>query len=249
MSGHSKWHQIRHKKAIVDKRRGKIFSKIIREIVVAAKIGGGNPDTNPRLRLAIQRARSVNMPMENIEKAIKRGTGELEGAHYEECIYEGYGPGGVAIMIEALTDNKNRTAAELRSIFSKNGGNMGESGCVAWQFHKKGIITVSKNVISEDELLNIVVDAGADDLKVEEEYYEIIVSPENFENVKNALEKNNIEFSSAEITMIPDNFVSVTDPNTARQLTRLLMALEDHEDIQHVHTNADIPNEVIEEIQ
>ncbi len=247
MSGHSKWHSIRHKKAIVDAKRGKIFNKLIREITTAARIGGGDPESNPRLRLAIQKAKSVNMPADNIERAIKKGTGEIEGVNYEEHIYEGYGPAGTAIMVLSLTDNKNRTTSELRSIFSKNGGNLGENGCVAWMFSKKGVILVSKDTISEEELFTIVADAGAEDMKSDEKTYEIIIEPENFDTVKKELEKNNIKIESAEITMLPQNYVKIEDEKIAKQMAKLLMALEEHDDVQQVYTNADIPEEAFEE--
>lgn len=246
MSGHSKWHSIRHKKAVVDARRGKIFSKIIREITTAARLGGGDPEANPRLRLAIQRAKSVNMPADNIERAIKKGTGEIEGVKYEEHIYEGYGPAGTAIMVTSITDNKNRTTAELRNIFSKNGGNLGENGCVAWMFSKKGVIIVNKDSISEDELFNIVADAGAEDMKTEDKGYEVITEPENFEDVKKRLEEKSIKIENAEITMIPQNYVKVEDERSAKQIAKLLMSLEEHDDVQQVYTNADIPDEAFE---
>ncbi len=244
MAGHSKWAQIKHKKAKLDAQKGKIFSKLIREIIVAARLGGGNPDFNPRLRLAIEKAKSHNMPWENIERAIKKGTGELEGTHYEQVVYEGYGPGGAAIMVVALTDNKNRTAGEIRHIFSKYGGNMAGVGSVAWQFEEKGVIYVDKDVISEDELLEVVLDAGAEDLKVEGDSYTITTSPKDFENVKKALEEKNIKYSHAEITMLPKSTVKV-DPKKAEQLLKLIEALEDQDDVQNVYSNFDIPEETL----
>ena len=248
MSGHSKWHSIKHKKAAIDAKRGKIFNKIIKELTVAARIGGGNPEDNARLRLIIQKAKSVNMPAANIEKAIKRGTGELEGVSYEEAVYEGYGPGGTAVMIETLTDNKNRTTAEIRSIFSKNGGNLGENGCVSWMFTRKGMITVKSDAVEEDKLFEIVVDAGAEDLKKDDEsgMYEITCEPESLESVKESLDKNNIPTESAEITMIPQNLVKIEEPDKAKQMARLLMTLEDHDDVNAVHTNADMDSSVFE---
>jgi len=250
MSGHSKWHSIKHKKAIVDARKGKIFNKLIREITVAARIGGGNPEDNPRLRMVIQKAKSVNMPNDNIEKAIKKGTGELEGVSYEEVVYEGYGPKGVAIMMEALTDNKNRTTAEIRSIFGKNGGNLGENGCVSWMFSKKGLITVKKESIDEEELFNIVVDAGAEDMQSVEDMdvYEITTEPENFENVKKILLEKNIPIETSDITFIPKNTVKVEEEKVARQILNLLNILEDHDDVQNVYTNADIPSSILNEV-
>ncbi len=247
MSGHSKWAGIKHKKAAQDAKRGRIFTKLIREITVAAREGGGNPDTNPRLRTAIDRARDANMPTDNIEKAIKRGTGELPGVNYESCIFEGYGPGGVAIMVEALTDNKNRTSAEVRNIFSKRGGNMAGSGSVAWIFTKKGYILVDKNAVSEDELFNISVDAGAEDIKSSDKNYEIFCEPQDFENVKKALQENNIKWEMADLTMVPNSTVQVTG-QTAKQLLSLIEALEDHDDVQKVYANFDIPDEIMEEI-
>jgi YebC/PmpR family DNA-binding regulatory protein len=246
MSGHSKWHSIRHKKAIVDAKKGKMFNKIIRELITAARIGGGDPEANPRLRIAIQHAKSVNMPSENIERAIKRGTGELEGVKYEEAVYEGYGPGGTAIMVTSLTDNKKRTTSELRTIFSKNGGNLGENGCVSWMFHRKGVIIIDKNQIDEEKLFNIVVEAGANDISSDEKNYEITVDPDKFENVKNALINNNIKIESAEISMVPQTYVKVADMKEAQQIAKLLMALEDHDDVQQVYSNADIPDEAFE---
>ncbi len=247
MSGHSKWAGIKHKKAAQDAKRGRIFTKLIREITVAAREGGGNPDTNSRLRTAIDRARDANMPTDNIEKAIKRGTGELPGVNYESCIFEGYGPGGVAIMVEALTDNKNRTSAEVRNIFSKRGGNMAGSGSVAWIFTKKGYILVDKNAVSEDELFNISVDAGAEDIKSSDKNYEIFCEPHDFENVKKALQENNIKWEMADLTMVPNSTVQVTG-QTAKQLLSLIEALEDHDDVQKVYANFDIPDEIMEEI-
>ncbi len=248
MSGHSKWHSIKHKKAAIDAKRGKIFNKIIKELTVAARIGGGDPDANPRLRLIIQKAKSVNMPVGNIEKAIKRGTGELEGVTYEEATYEGYGAGGTAVMIEVLTDNKNRTIAEIRSIFSKNGGNLGENGCVSWMFTRKGVIIVKSDVAEEEKLFEIIADAGAEDMKLDEENntYEITCEPDDLEKVKENLEKNNIPVESAEITMIPQNPVKVDQPDKAKQMARMLMALEDHDDVNNVYTNADIDASVFE---
>ncbi|MBN1899072.1 MAG: YebC/PmpR family DNA-binding transcriptional regulator [Spirochaetes bacterium] len=246
MSGHSKWHSIKHKKAAVDAKRGQKFTKIIREITTSARLGGGDADSNPRLRLAMLKAKSVNMPADNIDRAIKKGTGELEGVRYEENYYEGYGPGGTAILINSISDNKNRTTAEIRSILSKHGGNLGENGCVSWMFSKKGVILVNKQVIKEDDLFNIVVDAGCEDLKSEEKYYEITIEPENFEAMKKKLDENNIKYESAEITMVPQNYIEMKEEKLAKQMAKLLMVLEEHDDVQNVYTNADIPDEAFE---
>jgi len=247
MSGHSKWAGIKHRKAAQDAKRGKLFTKLIREITVAAREGGGNPDTNPRLRTAIERARDANMPQDNIEKAIKRGTGELPGVSYETCIFEGYGPGGVAIMVEALTDNKNRTSAEIRNIFSKKGGNLAGSGSVAWVFNKKGYILIDKSQVSEDELFAIVVDAGAEDIKTEGKSYEVFCQPQDFEKVKNTLKEKGIKWQIAELTMVPTSTVKVTG-NQAKQVLALIEALEDHDDVQKVYANFDIPEEIMEQL-
>lgn len=246
MAGHSKWAQIRHKKAQVDARKGKIFTKLVREISVAARIGGGDPDKNPRLRVAIEKAREVNMPMDNIKRAIMKGTGELSGTSYEEVIYEGYGPGGVAILIEALTDNKNRTVSELRHIFSKHGGSLGESGCVSWIFEKKGYILVDKKTVDEETLLSVALEAGVDDVKndPEEDSYEIIVSPEKLKEVKTFIEKTGITISLAEVTMLPKNYVPLRG-EMAEQMLKLMNALEEHDDVQNVYANFDIPDEAM----
>jgi len=248
MSGHSKWHSIRHKKARVDAARGKIFTKLIKELTVAAKIGGGDPEMNPRLRTAIQAAKSANMPAKNIENAIKKGTGELPGVIYEEIIYEGYGPGGVALYINALTDNKNRTVAEIRHLLSKYGGNLGETGCVAWMFEKKGLIKVGKTNYDEEELFLLAVDAGAEDMKTEDEdYYEIVVEYDQLESTREALEQNGIVIGLAEITMIPQNTIKLEDKG-AEQMLKLLEALDDHDDIQECYANFDIDDAVIAKI-
>ena len=249
MSGHSKWAQIKHKKAVVDAKRGKIFSKIAKEIAVAARLGGGDPDGNPRLRTVLENAREVNMPGENIKRAIMKGTGELPGVSYEESIYEGYGPGGTAILLEVLTDNKNRTVPEIRHIMTKNGGNLGEAGCVAWMFEKKGYILVEKTKIDEDSLMSAALEAGAEDMKNDpgEDSYEIIIAPEDVNKVKAALEAAGIPVSLAEITMLPKSYVAL-DGKSAEQMIRLVDALEDHEDIQNVYTNFDIPDEVMAKV-
>jgi YebC/PmpR family DNA-binding regulatory protein len=241
MSGHSKWSQIKHKKANTDAKKGKSFTKIVKEITVAARSGGGDPEGNPRLRLAIDKAKEVNMPSDNIKKAIMKGTGELPGTTYEEVIYEGYGPGGAAVLMEVLTDNKNRTVSEIRHVLSKNGGNLGESGCVSWIFDKRGYILVDKAKVDEDTLMSIVLDAGAEDMKNDpkEENYEIITAPENLNSVKDAIAGNKIESSLAEITMLPKNYVPL-EGTAAEQMLRLIDALEDHDDIQNVYANFDV---------
>ncbi len=244
MSGHSKWSTIKHKKGAADAKRGKIFTKIIKEITVAARLGGGDPDSNPRLRQAILSAKGANMPQENTTRAIKKGTGELEGVHYEETSYEGYGPGGAAIFIEVMTDNKNRTVGELRAILGKNGGNMGENGCVAWMFEQKGFIAVPIIEKSEDELLELVLEAGADDMQTTGERYEIITSVENFEPVRKGLEEQGLKMEIAELTRIPQNTVPLNEKQ-GRTCLRLMDALEDHDDVQKTYCNFDIPDEVM----
>jgi YebC/PmpR family DNA-binding regulatory protein len=246
MAGHSKWAQIKHKKAHTDVKKGKIFSKIVKEISVAARLGGGDPDANPRLRLAIEKAKEVNMPHDNIKRAIMKGTGELPGAAYEEVVYEGYGPGGVALYIQALTDNKNRTVPELRHLLAKHGGNMGESGCVAWLFEKSGYILIEKTVVDEDSLMSVAVEAGASDMKNEdnEENYEIITGSDDLNEVKDALSRAGVPVSLAEVTMLPSNYVML-DGRQAEQMTRLMDALEEHDDVQNVYANFDIPEETL----
>jgi len=246
VAGHSKWAQIRHKKAQVDARKGRIFTKLVREISVAARIGGGDPEKNPRLRAAVEKAKEVNMPMDNIKRAIMKGTGELSGISYEEVIYEGYGPGGVALLIEVMTDNKNRTVSELRHILSRHGGSLGESGCVSWIFEKKGYILVNKKAVDEDTLLSVALDAGVDDVKndPEEDNYEIIVLPERLKEVKAFIEKAGIPISLAEITMLPKNYVLV-DGESAEQMLKLMDALEEHEDVQNVYANFNISDEAM----
>ena len=248
MSGHSKWAGIKHKKAIVDAKRGKTFTKVSKEITVAAKIGGGNPDMNPRLRLAIDNAKGVNMPHDNIKRAIMKGTGELPGVAYEETTYEGYGPGGVALLLEVLTDNKNRTVGEIRHTLAKQNGNMGETGCVSWLFDKKGYILVSKKDLDEEALMTIALDAGADDFKndPEEDSYEITTAPEDLNKVVEHLEKENIKPHLAEVTMVPQNYVKL-EGKEAEKMLRLMEALEDHDDVQNVYANFDIPDEMMED--
>jgi len=247
MSGHSKWAGIKHKKAIVDVKKGKVFSKISKELSVAARLGGGNADMNPRLRLAMEKAREANMPSDNVKRAIQKGTGELPGAAYEETTYEGYGPGGVAILMEIMTDNKNRTVGEIRHILTKQGGNMGEAGCVAWMFDKKGYILVDKKTIDEDTLMSLALDAGADDFKSDpdDENYEITTAPEDLNTVKEFLTGKNIELNLAEVTYIPQNYVNL-EGKDANKMLALMEALEDHDDVQNVYANFDIPDEMME---
>lgn len=247
MSGHSKWSTIKRKKAKTDAQRGKIFTRLIKEITVAARQGGGNEETNPRLRTAIAAAKAANMPAANIEKAIKRGTGELPGVIYEEATYEGYGPGGVALLMQVLTDNKKRTVADLRHILTKYNGNLGEPGCVSWMFAKKGLITVEGKEHSEDELMSIVLDAGAEDLRAEDDSYEIVTAPEDLEKVRKALLAEGVEIETAEITMYPKNIVKV-EGKDAEQLLKLMDALEDHEDLQHIYSNFDIDVKLLQEV-
>jgi YebC/PmpR family DNA-binding regulatory protein len=244
MSGHSKWSSIKHKKGAADAKRGKIFTKIIKEITVATRIGGGDPDGNPRLRTAIMGAKSKNMPVDNITRAIKKGTGELEGIQYEEHTYEGYGPGGAAIFLEAMTDNKNRTVSEIRAALGKAGGNLGENGCVGWMFEQKGLITVKTEAKSEDDLMELAIDAGADDLQTVDEHYEITTAVENFEVVRKALEDAGVLMELAEITRIPQNTVSI-DEKKGKALLKLMDILDDHDDIQKAYSNFDISNEVM----
>jgi len=244
MSGHSKWSSIKHKKGATDAKRGKIFTKLIKEITVVARMGGGDPDSNPRLRTAITAAKSENMPKDNIERAIKKGTGELEGVNYEESTYEGYGPGGAAVFIESVTDNKNRAVADIRHIFSKNGGNLGENGCVAWMFDKKGYIAIEKRAIDEDSLMETALEAGAEDVREDNGSFEIITEPEDFESVKAAIDKAAILYIDAEITMLPQSTTNL-EGKQALQMVKLMEALDDCDDVQKVYTNADIPEEIV----
>ena len=247
MSGHSKWSSIKHKKAATDAKRGKIFTKLIKEITVSARMGGGDMEANPRLRAAILAAKSENMPKDNIERAIKKGTGELEGVSYEESIYEGYGPGGAAVLIESLTDNKNRTVADIRHIFSKRGGNMGENGCVAWMFDKKGYIAIENKAVDEEGLMEAALDAGAEDIREDDSNFEIITAPEDFEAVKAAIDNASIPYLVAEVTMLPQT-TTFLKANEAEQMVKLMEALEDCDDVQKVYTNADIPDEIVNSI-
>jgi len=247
MSGHSKWHSIKHKKAKVDAARGRVFTKIIKELTVAARMGGGDPASNPRLRTALAAAKSANMPAKNIDNAVKKGTGELPGVVYEDVTYEGYGPGGVAVFVEAVTDNKNRTVAEVRHLFSKYSGNLGENGSVAWIFERKGLITVPAASYDEDELLEIALECGAEDMKTEGDLYEVYTAYEDFQDVNTAIEENNITVESAELTMIPQNTVKL-EGKPAEQLMKLMNMLDEHDDIQNVHANFDIDDDEMERI-
>lgn len=245
MSGHSKWASIKHKKGAADAKRGRVFTRLIKEITVAARLGGGDPGGNPRLRLAIQAAKAENMPKENISRAIKKGTGELEGTTYEEVNYEAYGPGGVAVLIDCFTDNKNRTVADLKHIFDRHGGNLGEPGCVAWNFAKKGLIVFDKSKVEEERLLELALDAGAEDVKQEGSQFEVLTDPADFEGVKKAFDDAGLVANLAEVSMIPQNTVKL-EGKKAEQMLNLMEALEDNEDINHVYANFDIPDSVIE---
>ena len=249
MAGHSKWKQIKHKKAAADAKRGAKFTKLIKELTVSARMGGGDPAMNPRLRTAIDRAKAENMPADNIERAIKKGTGELEGVRYEEYSYEGYGPGGTAILLEVMTDNRNRCTAEVRHIFSKLNGNLGESGCVAWLFEKKGYLSVSSEAVDEETLMDIVLDAGGEDIKEdpEDKQFEVYTAPESLQAVKEALQAKGVPFQNADITMIPKNTVRL-EGKEAEQTLRLMDALEDNDDVQHVYSNFDISKEFMESL-
>jgi YebC/PmpR family DNA-binding regulatory protein len=247
MSGHSKWATIKHKKGALDAKRGKIFTRLIKEIGIAAKNGGGDPDTNPRLRTAILAAKAENMPADNIKRAIQRGTGELPGAVYEEFSLEGYGPGGVAILLDINTDNRNRTVSEIRHAFGKNGGNMAEAGAVSWMFHKKGDIVIPKTAAKEDDLMTIVLDAGAEDLKDEGENWEVLCEPSVYEAVLEAVKKAGIAPTSSSVTMVPQNYIKL-EGQAAGTMIRLLEALEDSDDVQNVHANFDIDQKLLEEV-
>jgi YebC/PmpR family DNA-binding regulatory protein len=246
MSGHSKWSTIKHKKGAADAKRGKLFSKLIKEITIAARLGGGDPDANPRLRTILDKARAANMPNDNVSRAIKKGTGELEGTSYEEVTFEGYGPSGVAVMVETLTDNRNRTVSELRHLFSKMGGNLGEAGCVAWMFSKQGVLTFDKSV-GEDALMNAVLEAGADDIRDEEGILSVITDPSSFESVKAACEKKGLKFIEANLSMVPQNTIKL-DRAAAEKMLKLMDALEDHDDVQQVYANFDIDTKTMEEL-
>jgi len=249
MSGHSKWASIKHKKGAEDAKRGKIFTKIMREITAAARIGGGDPTGNPRLRSAIQAARAANMPKNNIESAIKKGTGEIGGVSYEEITYEGYGPGGIAVLVDVMTDNKKRSAAEVRYIFSKNGGNMAEAGSVAWMFHKKGLIVIPKEGVDGDKVMEIALEAEAEDVKdvAEDKNFEVYTTPNAFEKLKEAFDKAGIKYTVAEVTMLPQMYIKLTGKE-AEQMIKLMQALDDHDDVQKVYANFDISMDEMEAI-
>ncbi len=246
MSGHNKWSSIKHKKGAADAKRGKVFTRILKEMTVAARMGGGDPNGNPRLRAAIAEAKASNMPKDNIERAIKRGTGEIEGVTYEELTYEGYGPGGVALMVETMTDNTNRTTPEIRHIFEKNGGNMGTPGSVRFQFDRKGYFSIDKKAVSEDKLMEVALEAGADDLQTDDpDAFEVYTAPEAFEQVRQALEKNSIATLEAKLGQVPNLYVKLDDQK-AKQMMRLMEMLDDHDDVQNVWTNFDVPEDLME---
>lgn len=248
MSGHSKWATIKHKKGALDAKRGAVFTKWSKEITTAARVGGGNIDTNPRLRLAIDKAKGANMPSDNIDRAVKKGTGELPGVTYEEITYEGYGPSGTALLIESLTDNKNRTTAEIRNILEKRGGNMSGAGSVAWQFAKKGLIIVRKDAADEEKMMTVALDNGASDFNADKEVYEITSEPQDFEKVKKAISDASIAMESAELTRIPATPVKIGTLDAARSVMTLVEALEDHDDVQNVYANFDIPDDIMQEL-
>jgi YebC/PmpR family DNA-binding regulatory protein len=245
MSGHSKWATIKHKKAATDAKRGKAFTKIIRELTIAARTGGGDPVTNPRLRTAISAAKNENMPNDNIERAIQRGTGQLEGEMLEEVTYEGYGPGGVGMLVQVVTGNRNRAASEIRHMFSKNGGNMAETGAVGWMFHRKGDISVPKEAADEDKMMGIVLDAGADDLRDDGSFWEVVTPPEKMEKVRDALVAGGITPASAEVAFVPQNYLKLTGQQ-AQQMLRMMETMEEHDDVQHVYANFDIDEKEIQ---
>jgi len=247
MSGHSKWATIKHKKGALDAKRGKIFTRLIKEITMAAKSGGGDPDSNPRLRTAITAAKAENMPADNIKRAVQRGTGELPGATYEEVTFEGYGPGGVALLVDVTTDNRNRTVSEIRHMFTKGGGNLGEAGSVSWMFHKKGEIVVPKSAAKEEVLMDIVLENGGEDLRDDQESWEITTDPGSYEAVLNAIKKANIEVAHSQIGKVPQNYIKLEGP-AARQMIHLLEAIEDHDDVQNVYSNFDVDQKQLEEV-
>ena len=248
MSGHSKWSTIKHKKAATDAKKGRLFSHLVKEIIIAARHGGGDANSNLRLRQAIQAAKNANVPSDNIKRAILRGTGELPGVSYEEVSYEGYGPGGAAVLIECLTDNKNRTVGEVRSTLSKHGGNLGEAGCVSWMFEKKGLIMVEAEGLAEDRLMDLILEAGAEDFKLDGDVYHIITAPESFEQVRGAVARAKFAISSAELSMVPKNTVTL-DAKTGGQMLRLMEKFEEMDDVQNIYSNFDIPDEVMEQME
>lgn len=248
MSGHSKWSTIKRKKGAVDAKRGKIFSKLAKEITVSARLGGPDPDGNPRLRAAIAAAKQENMPKDNIQRAISKGTGESGGSNLEEVIYEGYGPEGVAIMVDSLTDNKNRTVADLRHLFTKYGGSMGEPGCVAWMFDKKGVIVFDRDAVKEDELFEAALESGAEDLQITESQFEVLTDPATFLEVKEDLESRGFEPTLAELQLRPKTTVAIEEENRAQNILRLVESLEDHEDVNNVFANFDIPDRILEDL-
>jgi len=248
MSGHNKWSTIKHKKGAADAKRGKIFTKLIKEVTLAARLGGADPDGNPRLRAAILAAKDENMPKDNIDRAIKKGSGTGDGAViYEEIVYEGYGPGGVAVLVEVMTDNRNRTVAEIRHVFSKYGGNLGENGCVAWMFDKKGSILIDRKAIGEDEMMELALDAGADDVREEENEYEVLTSPAAFQEVREALEAKGLKILSASVGMVPQNTIELTE-DKASSMLKLMEKMEDNDDVQNVYANFDISDEIMEKL-
>jgi len=247
MSGHSKWATTKHKKAAIDSKRGKIFTKVIKEITVAARVGGGDQDGNARLRTAVQKAKESNMPADNIKKAIQKGTGELPGVTYEEAVFEGYGTGGIAILVSIMTDNRNRTVPEIRHIFGKHGGNMGEAGCVSWMFDKKGYIVVEGGKVDEEKLMNIIVEAGAEDMRRDSDNFEVITTPGDLEKVKKMIEDEGIAVALSEVTMLPRTYMELDD-KSAMQVLRLIEALEDNDDVQNVYSNINVRDEVLENI-
>lgn len=248
MSGHSKWSTIKRKKGANDAKRGKVFTKLIKEIMVSARMGGGDIDSNPRLRSAVSAAKTENMPKDNIERAIKKGCGDLDGAVYEEILYEGYGPGGVAVLVETMTDNKNRTVADVRHYFAKSNGNLGESGCVAWMFDQRGLISVDAEGVDEEQLMEVALEAGAEDVVTEDGSFQILTAPTDFNQVLEFLENKGITSTEASISMIPKNTIAISEEKTAAAMLKLLENLEDHDDVQKVHANFDIPEEILERL-
>ncbi len=248
MSGHSKWSTIKRKKGANDAKRGKVFTKLIKEIMVSARMGGGDIDSNPRLRSAVSAAKTENMPKDNIERAIKKGCGDLDGAVYEEILYEGYGPGGVAVLVETMTDNKNRTVADVRHYFAKSNGNLGESGCVAWMFDQRGLISVDAEGVDEEQLMEVALEAGAEDVVTEDGSFQILTAPTDFNQVLEFLENKGITSTEASISMIPKNTIAISEEKTAAAMLKLLENLEDHDDVQKVHANFDIPEEIMERL-